>query len=120
MSKIMPPMSNVKTRAIRKSRKNSFTGRGFYHTQLAVGKSLVLNDQSDRGGGALGAHSHIQKHASHPDDRRPSKFIVLADNMKSTIKMAWEHGGADFQSRFDKSTGQAEQMKEGALRVCEG
>jgi Sulfatase-modifying factor enzyme 1 len=28
MSKIMPPMSNVKTRAIRKSRKNSFTGRG--------------------------------------------------------------------------------------------
>jgi hypothetical protein len=33
--------------------------------------------------------------------------------------MAWEHGGADFQSRFDKSTAtaQAEQMKEGALRV---
>ena len=27
------------------------------------------------------------------------------------------HGGADFQSRFDKSTAQAEQMKEGALRV---
>jgi hypothetical protein len=49
------------------------------------------------------------------DDRRPS--IVLADNMKSAIKMAWEHGGADFQSRFDKSTAQAEEMKEGALRV---
>jgi hypothetical protein len=31
--------------------------------------------------------------------------------------MAWEHDGADSQSRFDKSTGQAEQMKEGALRV---
>ena len=28
------------------------------------------------------------------DDRRPSKFIVLADNMKSAIKTAWEHGGA--------------------------
>src|SRR5437867_1812797 len=41
------------------------------------------------------------------DDRRPSKFIVLADNMKSAIEMAWEHGGADFQSRFDKSTAQA-------------
>jgi hypothetical protein len=41
------------------------------------------------------------------DDRRPSKFIVLADNMKSAIKMAWEHGGPDFQSRFDKSTAQA-------------
>jgi hypothetical protein len=38
------------------------------------------------------------------DDRRPSKFIVLADNMKSAINKAWEHGGADFQSRFDKST----------------
>jgi hypothetical protein len=52
----------------------------------------------------------------HNDDR-PSKFIVLADNMKSAIKMAWDHGGADFQSRFDKSTAQAEQMKEGALPV---
>ena len=58
------------------------------------------------------------------DDRRPSKFIVLADSMKSAIKMAWEHGGADFQSRFDKSTAQAQEitaqaqeMKEGALRV---
>jgi hypothetical protein len=51
------------------------------------------------------------------DDRRPSKFIVLADNMKSAIKMAWEHGGADFQSRFDKSTAQAQEMKEEALRV---
>jgi hypothetical protein len=37
------------------------------------------------------------------DHRRPSKFIVLADSMKSAIKMAWEHGGADFQSRYDKS-----------------
>jgi hypothetical protein len=51
------------------------------------------------------------------DDRRPSKFIVLADKMRSAIKMAWEHGGADFQSRFDKSTAQAAEMKEGALRV---
>jgi hypothetical protein len=51
------------------------------------------------------------------DDRRPSKFIVLADHMKSAINKAWEHGGADFRLRFDKSTAQAEQMKEGALRV---
>jgi hypothetical protein len=51
------------------------------------------------------------------DDRRPSKFIVLADNMKSAINKAWEHRGADFQSRFDKSTAQAQEMKEGALRV---
>jgi hypothetical protein len=48
------------------------------------------------------------------DDRRPSKFIVLADNMKFAIEKAWEHGGAEFQSRFDKSTAQAELMKEGA------
>jgi len=51
------------------------------------------------------------------NDRRPSKSIVLADNMKSAINMAWEHGGADFQSRFDKSTAQAAEIKEGALRV---
>jgi len=37
--------------------------------------------------------------------------------MKSAIKMEWEHGGPDFQSRFDKSTGHAQEMKEGALRV---
>jgi hypothetical protein len=51
------------------------------------------------------------------DGRLPSKFIVFADDMREAINMAWEHDGADFQSRFDKSTGQAEQMKEGALRV---
>ncbi|HSE87896.1 MAG TPA: hypothetical protein VLJ79_16850 [Candidatus Binatia bacterium] len=51
------------------------------------------------------------------NDDRPSKFIVLADNMRSAINKAWEHGGAEFQSRFDKTTAQAEQMKEGALRV---
>jgi hypothetical protein len=37
--------------------------------------------------------------------------------MKSAINVAWEHGGADFQLRFDKSTAQAQEMKEGALRV---
>jgi hypothetical protein len=37
--------------------------------------------------------------------------------MRFAIDMAWEHGGSDFQSRFDKSTAQAEQMKSGALRV---
>jgi hypothetical protein len=51
------------------------------------------------------------------DDRRPSKFIVLADTRKEAIKIDWEHGGPDFQSRFDKSTGQAQEMKAGALRV---
>jgi hypothetical protein len=37
--------------------------------------------------------------------------------VKSAIKMAWEHGGADFHLRLDKSTAQAKEMKEGALRV---
>jgi len=60
-----------------------------------------------------GIHRSFRTH----DDRRPSKFIVLADNMKSAIKMAWEHGVTDFQSRFDKSTAQAKAMKEGAPRV---
>jgi hypothetical protein len=51
------------------------------------------------------------------DDSRTSKFIVVAASKKSAIKMAWQHGGADFRLRFDKSIGQAELMKEGALRV---
>ena len=62
------------------------------------------------------AKVYIVSFRSH-NDRRPSKFIVLADNMKSAINKAWEHGGADFQSRFDKSTAQAAEMKEGALRI---
>jgi hypothetical protein len=37
--------------------------------------------------------------------------------MRPAINKAWEHGGADFQSRYDKSTVQAQEMKEGALRV---
>jgi hypothetical protein len=34
--------------------------------------------------------------------------------MRQAINMAWEHGGADFQSRFDKPTSQAIEMKKGA------
>jgi hypothetical protein len=37
--------------------------------------------------------------------------------MRTAINMAWEHGGSEFQSRFDKSTAQAQQMKSGVLRV---
>jgi hypothetical protein len=37
------------------------------------------------------AKVYIVSFRSH-DDRRPSKFIVLADNMKSAIKMGLEHG----------------------------
>jgi hypothetical protein len=37
--------------------------------------------------------------------------------MGAAIEVAWEHGRPDFQARFDKSTGQAQEMKEGALRV---
>jgi hypothetical protein len=62
------------------------------------------------------AKTYVVTFRSHNGDR-PSKFIVVADSMKSAINMAWEHGGADFQSRFDKSTAQAQEMKEGALRV---
>jgi hypothetical protein len=62
------------------------------------------------------AKTYVVTFRSHNDDR-PSKFIVVADNMKSAINVAWEHGGADFRLRFDKSTAQAQEMKEGALRV---
>ena len=62
------------------------------------------------------AKTHIVTFRSHNDDR-PSKFIVVAEYRKQAINMAWEHGGPDFQLRFDKSSGQAQEMKEGSLRV---
>jgi len=37
--------------------------------------------------------------------------------MKSAINMTWEHGGLDFQSRFDKSTAQTQEIKEGLVLV---
>ena len=37
--------------------------------------------------------------------------------MKSAVKTAWAHGGSDFELRFDKTKAQAQEMKEGALRV---
>jgi len=67
---------------------------------------------------AAAAKTYVVTFRSHNNDR-PSKFIVVANDRKSAIKMAWEHGGPDFQSRFDKSTDQAQEMKEGALRVWE-
>jgi len=53
------------------------------------------------------------------DDRRPLKFIVLADNVKSAINVAWKHGVVVFQSRFDKFRTQAEEMKEGGAARSE-
>ena len=44
-------------------------------------------------------------------------FIVVAENRKEAIKIAWEHRGPDFRARFDKSTAQTQETKEGALRV---
>ena len=41
----------------------------------------------------------------------------MADSMREAIEMAWEGGGGDFQSRFDRATAQAEEMKKGVLRV---
>jgi len=41
----------------------------------------------------------------------------VTDSMRKAIDMAWESGGADFQSRFDKATAQAEEIKKGVLRV---
>jgi hypothetical protein len=62
------------------------------------------------------AKTYVVTFRSHNDDR-PSKFIVVANDRKQAISIAWEHGGPDFQSRFDKATGQAQEMKEGLLRV---
>jgi hypothetical protein len=61
------------------------------------------------------AKVYIVSFRTHDDRRRQSSSSW--QNMKSAINVAWEHGGADFHLRFDKSTGQAQEMKEGALRV---
>jgi len=59
------------------------------------------------------AKTYVVTFRSH-NDHRPSKFIVVAPDRKAAINMAWEHGGADFQSRFDKSTAQAGNERRGA------
>jgi hypothetical protein len=65
------------------------------------------------------AKVYIVSFRTHNDDR-PSKFIVVANDRKQAINMAWEHGGPDFQARFDKSTAQATEMTAGALcAFCE-
>jgi len=53
------------------------------------------------------AKTYVVTFRSRNDDR-PSKFIVLADNMKSAINMAGSMVGPDCQSPFYKSTAQAE------------
>jgi hypothetical protein len=37
--------------------------------------------------------------------------------MREAMDMAWEHGGAEFQAIFDRTTCQALEMKKGVLRV---
>ena len=60
------------------------------------------------------AKVYIVSFRSQNDDR-PSKFIELAADRKPPSRWLGNMGGADFQSRFDKTTGQAQEMKEGAL-----
>jgi len=40
-------------------------------------------------------------------------------SLAAVINMAWEHGEPDFQSRFDKFTAQAQEMKVGRCGFCE-
>ena len=86
-------------------------------TQKALSKiKLLRGEASDRTPLALPSVSryfppavakvYIVSFRSHNDDRS-SKFIVMTNNRKQAIGMAWDHGGPDFWARFDKSTGQA-------------
>jgi len=43
--------------------------------------------------------------------------VLVADNMPVAINQAASTAEPDFQPRFDKATGQAQEMREGALRV---
>jgi hypothetical protein len=44
-------------------------------------------------------------------DRRPAKFVVIANNQREAIRMAWEHGEDDFHETYDRASGQAQEMK---------
>ena len=39
------------------------------------------------------------------------RTLYLNTDTHTAIKTAWEHGGAEFQSRIDKSTAQAERIR---------
>jgi hypothetical protein len=62
------------------------------------------------------AEVYIVSFRTH-DDRRPSKFMVLADNMKSASNMAWEHGGRTFKRGLIRAPHKPLEMTKGALRV---
>ena len=51
------------------------------------------------------------------DNRRPSKFIVLADNMRAAINKASEPRRGGVLITIRQITAQAQETKEGALRV---
>jgi len=63
----------------------------------------------------LGASAKVSYANAQTQSSR--NLINNSISLAAVINMAWEHGEPDFQSRFDKSTAQAEQMKNGALRV---
>ena len=42
------------------------------------------------------AKTYVVTFRSHND--RPSKFIVVANDRKRAINMAWKYGGPDFES----------------------
>ena len=44
-------------------------------------------------------------------DRRPAKFVVIANSQREAIDIAWDHGEADFHSNYEQASGQAQEMK---------
>jgi len=70
--------------------------------------------EASSGEGHCGERKSVIRQRTDAVKQKLDNSISLA---AAVINMAWEHGGADFQSRFDMSTGQAQEIKEEALRV---
>jgi hypothetical protein len=52
-----------------------------------------------------------------PANPRSALFVVIADNRDDAIDIAWNSGSARFQATHERRSGQAKELKRGALRI---
>ena len=78
---------------------------------------LLYSDRENLGGSSQQANSSDWQLGHQSSLVSEISVIVLPDNRKEATGIAWEHGGPDFQSRFDKSIGQAQKIEKVILRV---
>ena len=45
------------------------------------------------------------------------KFVVVAENGKAAIEIAWDSSSSEFQTTHEKGAAQVKEMKRGTMRV---